>query len=256
MSKYILLALFVILLSGCVEKRIIKVTTVDRPYQGYKEAVKQQVKRPTVPKEEHIKEEILIKNNPNLGNVKVLVPKNRAILDVNISALEITSSNINNSIKDDIKDEDSKISQTHRVVQRIDFPVEEYINLPKFGNSEVSGSVYLINSETGEKIIKENLKLYLNPVTSYSRQWYEESYLNGNKMTPPDKRLFNYLKFTMSDSNGNFHFFGVPKGDYYLGVRIDCGSECGFDKKRVIRIVKEVYVDGDLREIELSKVIP
>lgn|GEM_PF-1365376 len=245
-NKYSLIILLVLIFSfsGCVEKRVIKVTTVDRTHHRYKEPIKR-VTRAGFPREERVKEEILIRNNPNLGNIKVLVPKNRATLDVNISETESNS---------DIDELESK--EEHKIVQRVDFPEEEYRNLLKFGNSEVSGRVYIINNQTDEKIVKESLKLYLNPVTSYSRQWYEESYLNGNKMTPPDRRLFNYLKYTVSDADGNFSFFGVPKGNYYLGVRIDCGSECGFDKKRIIRIVKEIYVDGDLKDIELFKSVP
>jgi len=47
-----------------------------------------------------------------------------------------------------------------------------------------------------------------------------------------------------------------PVGSYFLGVRIDCDSECGFDSKKIIRVVKEIYVDGNLKDIELSKTVP
>ncbi len=125
------------------------------------------------------------------------------------------------------------------------------------GSSTISGRVYLINSIDDEQVIKRNLKLYLNPVTSYSRQWYEHSYLEGYKMTPPDKRLYNYLKFTTTDSNGEFSFFGVPAGEYYLGVKLRCGGECGYDGEKIIRVVKEVYVgDGGTTSVDLTKVVP
>ncbi len=85
-------------------------------------------------------------------------------------------------------------SREPKLIQRMEFPEDEYMLLPKFGNNEVSGRVYLINGDSEDEIVKSNLKLYLNPVTSYSKQWYEESYLNGNKMSQPDRRLFNYPK--------------------------------------------------------------
>jgi hypothetical protein len=244
MFKYILFSV-IFILSGCVEKRVIQISSVDRDsiYRGDSSRY-HRTSRPRVQREEVVKEEILIKNNPNLENIKVLVPKNRPTLDVNISS-KFEESNIGwNS------------NMEHKIVERVDFPEDEYINLPKVGDNEVSGRVYLINSNTDDEIAKRGLKLYLNPVTSYSKQWYEESYLNGHKMTPPDRRLFNYLRYTMSEDNGNFNFFGVPSGRYYLGVRIDCGKECGFSSKRIIRVVKEIYVDGNLNDIELSKVIP
>jgi len=67
----------------------------------------------------------------------------------------------------------------------------------------------------GKRIAGSGTRLYLNPVTSYSKQWYEESYLGGYKMQKADPKLFNYLKFTASDSNGVFGFYGVPSGSIY-----------------------------------------
>jgi len=253
MFRYILLATLTFFLSGCVEKRVIKVTTVDRTSTAHRQVAHQTRHRvPRRDREERVKEEILIRNNPNLGEVRqrVLVPKNRPTLDVNLSLYR----NINRPKS--LLEARGVENRPKRVVKRIPFPQEEYRNLPKFGENEVSGRIYLIDSTTGEEIVKGNLKLYLNPVTSYSRQWYEESYLNGNKMTPPDKRLFNYLRFTISDSSGNFSFFGVPAGSYYLGAKIECDEGCGSSSQKVIRVVKEIYVDGNLRDIELSKSIP
>jgi len=231
-NKYSLIILLVLIFSfsGCVEKRVIQVSRVDRSSVSKRPTTTTtRVPRPKFPREERIKEEILIRNNPNLGHIVssntnrntnrnreivvererersrrrvVLVPRNRPVLDVNISE----SMNLNGELE--THEEESR--EPKKIIQRMEFPQEEYINLPKFGENEVSGRVYLINGNTGEEIVKSSLKLYLNPVTSYSKQWYEESYLNGNKMTPPDRRLFNYLRFTTSDDSGNFHFFGVP----------------------------------------------
>jgi hypothetical protein len=87
--------------------------------------------------------------------------------------------------------------------------------------------------------------LYLNPLTSYSEQWYKESYLGGYKMQKADSRLFNYLKFTASDKNGNFAFYGVPSGSYYLIGTVKCGEECGYDSMKNIRIATKVSVRGN-----------
>ncbi len=93
-------------------------------------------------------------------------------------------------------------------------------------------NVYWVNST----------RLYLNPITSYSEQWYEESYLGGYKMQEADPRLFNYLKFTASDKNGKFAFYGVPSGSYYLIGTVKCGEECGYDSMKNIRIATKVSV--------------
>ncbi len=139
------------------------------------------------------------------------------------------------------------------VVERIPFPVSEYASIVRSGRGTVKGSIYLVDA-SGRKIFGRHTRLYLNPVTSYSRQWYTQSYINGKKMGKADPRLFNYLKFTSSDKNGNFAFYGVGEGRYYLIGIVKCAAECGYDTPQNIRIAKEVYVkDGETVETDLDK---
>jgi hypothetical protein len=138
-------------------------------------------------------------------------------------------------------------------VQRIPFPEEEYSALNKIGNATVKGKIYAI-LPNGQRVYAKQTRLYLNPVTSYSTQWYKESYLGGAKMSKVDHRLFNYLKFTTSDNNGNFEFLNIPSGSYYLIGVIKCGTECGFAREKSIRVAKKINVLGDeVKEVELSK---
>jgi len=138
-------------------------------------------------------------------------------------------------------------------VQRIPFPVAEYSALVRTGKGTVQGHIYLYDAY-GTKIYGSKTRLYLNPVTSYSRQWYEQSYINGYKMGKADPRLFNYLRFTASDDQGVFAFYGVPTGSYYLIGTVTCGSECGYPNPKNIRIAKEVYVEGNqIIDTDLSR---
>ncbi|MBT8349239.1 MAG: carboxypeptidase regulatory-like domain-containing protein, partial [Sulfurovum sp.] len=109
---------------------------------------------------------------------------------------------------------------------RIEFPASEYYRLARTGKGTVKGTIY-VKDYYDKRVLGANTRLYLNPVTSYSEQWYEESYLGGYKMQKADSRLFNYLKFTASDKNGKFAFYGVPSGSYYLIGTVKCGEECG-----------------------------
>jgi len=129
-------------------------------------------------------------------------------------------------------------------VNRIAFPVSEYANLQKLGKGTIKGSIYLQDA-SGRQVAGSGTRLYLNPVTSYATQWYEESYVDGNKMQKADSRLFNYLKFTASDFGGRFAFYGVPSGSYYLIGTVKCGQECGFGGTKNIRIAKKVAVSGN-----------
>lgn len=129
-------------------------------------------------------------------------------------------------------------------VKRMAFPASEYHRLPKSGRGTVKGNIFVKNMY-GEKVMGGGTRLYLNPATSYSNQWYNESYLDGQKMERADSRLFNYLKFTAANSSGKFAFYGVPSGSYYLIGTVKCGRACGYDGMRNIRIATRVSVYGN-----------
>ena len=129
-------------------------------------------------------------------------------------------------------------------MERIEFPISEYNSLPRSGRGTVKGQIYLSDSY-GSKVVGAGTRLYLNPLTSYSKQWYIESYLGGNRMQKADARLFNYLKFTAADSKGNFAFYGVPNGSYYLIGTVKCGEECGYSSEQSIRLATRVSVRGN-----------
>ena len=195
------------------------------------------VKRPRVP----IKEEILINKNPNLGN-RVKVPTNNPSLSMGDNG-------------DQSSAEEMSLQNSGRM-ERIDFPVDEYKRIRKVGRSTVTGKVFLANSYTSTNVMGKKVKLYLNPVTSYSEQWYQESYLSGYKMSKSDPRLYNYLKFTMSNGEGKFNFFGVPSGQYYLVGTMTCGAECGFEESKTVRLVKEISVGRGTTRVDLMKNVP
>ena len=136
------------------------------------------------------------------------------------------------------------LEQSEQKVQRILFPLNEYNKLARRGKGTVEGDIYLLDLY-GEKIYGKDTRLYLNPVTNYSTQWYKESYIKGNKMSEPDSRLFNYLRFTASNSNGHFAFYGVPSGSYYLIGTVTCASGCGYETSKNIRVATKVKVVGN-----------
>jgi hypothetical protein len=151
----------------------------------------------------------------------------------------------------DISDLDKNLTESETVIReesekvaRIPFPVEEYAHLHRMGKGTIKGQIYLTDGYD-RKVFGKGTRLYLNPKTSYSDQWYEESYIGGHKMQKADNRLFNYLRFTSSDQNGNFAFYGVPSGSYYLIGTVTCGTECGYDRPTQRRIATLVTVRGN-----------
>ena len=157
-----------------------------------------------------------------------------------------------NQVVTPIKQDNVKV-QNRTLVQRNAFPDSEYNSLAKIGKATVSGHIY-INGSNGSKVYGRQTRLYLNPVTSYSTQWYKKSYLGGAKMSKVDSRLFNYLKFTTSDSNGKFEFLNIPSGSYYLIGVVKCGKQCGYSSIKSIRIAKKISVFGSNGiDVDLSK---
>ncbi|NKQ41362.1 MAG: carboxypeptidase regulatory-like domain-containing protein [Sulfurovum sp.] len=151
--------------------------------------------------------------------------------------------------------ETSKEATETTIIPRVSFPESEYRRLAKTGSGTVKGMIYLSDAY-GKKIYGKQTRLYLNPVTSYSRQWYTESYIGGYKMAKADKKLFNYLRFTTSNTQGKFAFYGVPNGSYYVIGVVKCGQECGYSTPRSIRIAKEVTISGsETVDVDLGKMI-
>ena len=128
-------------------------------------------------------------------------------------------------------------------IQRVPFPIDEYRKLARRGKGTVKGRI-LLQDAYEKEILGSGTRLYLNPITSYSKQWYQESYLGGYKMQKADTRLFNYLRFTASNSAGEFAFYGVPNGKYYLIGTVKCAQECGYETQKNIRIATIVKVKG------------
>jgi hypothetical protein len=155
----------------------------------------------------------------------------------------VDTSDLDDEISDTLNEDNTEDVRPQKMA-RIDFPVEEYTQLSRSGKGTVKGSIF-VNNSSEERIVGKNTRLYLNPVTSYSEQWYNESYLDGNKMEKADSRLFNYLRFTASNTNGEFAFYGVPSGSYYLIGTVKCGLECGYEVPKSIRIAVHVSIHGN-----------
>lgn len=169
--------------------------------------------------------------------------------DVNVNS----NRNFWSTSVDDVDISDDNLTENEMMISedggenkmaRIAFPESEYYRLARTGKGTIKGTIY-VKDYYDRPILGASTRLYLNPVTSYSEQWYQQSYLGGYEMQEADPRLFNYLKFTASDQNGKFAFYGVPSGSYYLIGTVKCGEECGYDSTKNIRIATKVSVYGN-----------
>jgi hypothetical protein len=199
-----------------------------------------------------IREEILINKNPNLGE-RISVPHNNPSMGTVVADKDEHDKNVDNEI--DQTEMESKTPH-NTPMERMAFPVNEYARLQKRGRSTLMGTIYVENVNSSEKIMGKKVKLWLNPVTSYSNQWYEEDYLGGYKLSKIDKRIYNYMKLEYSTMNGKFTFSGIPRGEYYLVGSVKCTEACGLGNTKSIRLVKKVSVGSGATTINLVKNVP
>ena len=110
-------------------------------------------------------------------------------------------------------------AQQPTVIERIPFNVAEFSSLKKIGNATVTGHAF-IKARDGKIYYAEKVQARLNPITTYSRQWYDVHYKEKIRITDADPRYLKYVYKADIDTEGRFTFNNIPAGDYYLSAPI------------------------------------
>jgi hypothetical protein len=111
--------------------------------------------------------------------------------------------------------------------RRMAFPEAEYLALPKTGNATVKGQAFL-TTKGGDVKLAAGKRIILNPVTSYSLEWYERSYVPAVRMEEADAKLDTYIRTQVADANGRFVFKNVPTGEYFVTTTITWEVPTGY----------------------------
>lgn len=138
------------------------------------------------------------------------------------------------------------------VTQRIPFPEAELASLVLKGDKIVTGTVFLVD-QLDEKQLGGGSEVVLEPVSSYSQQWYDVKYLANRSIAKPDQRYEVYLKKTTADDAGRFSFSGVAPGNYFLRAPLfweatTCSA--GVVRTEVI-ITKKISISKDDTTLEI-----
>lgn len=114
-------------------------------------------------------------------------------------------------------------------LQRMPFPEAEYATLqkPGTGRAIVRGQAFL-KTRSGDIKTAAGNQVFLNPVTSYSLEWYEKSYLSNRKMQASDTRLLSYMPIQVADGSGHFLFKNVPAGEYFISTNVTWEAPTGY----------------------------
>ena len=141
-------------------------------------------------------------------------------------------------------------------VSRIPFPLEEYQALSSSGTATVKGQAFL-KARGGDVKFAAGSVVLLNPVTSYSLEWYEKSYLTDRPMGPADSRIWNFIRKQTANENGRFVFNNVPPGEYFVTTLITWEEPAGFQGELRLHggvITKRIAVhDGDNIDIIVTR---
>lgn len=105
------------------------------------------------------------------------------------------------------------------VQRKTQFDEAEYAPYGKPGTSAIVGQAFL-KTRAGDVKYGAGNTVYLNPVTNYSREWFELHVLGGKNLAPADSRINQYIREARADGQGGFEFQGIPAGEYYVTCHI------------------------------------
>jgi hypothetical protein len=105
------------------------------------------------------------------------------------------------------------------VERKAKFIESEYAPYAGEGTATLCGQA-VVQTRRGEFKYGAGNEAYLNPVTSYSTEWYRVSVIGGRSLTKADPKALAYNRATRADGNGRFCFENIPSGDYYLACPV------------------------------------
>ena len=95
------------------------------------------------------------------------------------------------------------------------FNEQEYAQYAYAGTGTISGQV-MVRAEGGQTRPAEGSQVSLNPVTSYSTEWWNRTVVGGLNLRSADEREQKYLRTAVTDAQGRFLFSDLPRGEYFV----------------------------------------
>ena len=106
------------------------------------------------------------------------------------------------------------------------FHESEYEPYSRSGTAEICGHA-LLRTPGGDPQLGAGARVYLQPVTTYSTEWFTTVIKRHKKLEPADARSLKYQRTVRGDSKGKFCFFNLPSGEYYLACLISWKGGAG-----------------------------
>jgi hypothetical protein len=103
------------------------------------------------------------------------------------------------------------------------FNEQEYAQYAYAGTGTISGQV-VVRGEGGQTRPAEGSQVSLNPVTSYSTEWWNRTVVGGLNLRSADEREQKYLRTANTDAEGRFAFADLPRGEYFVVAALNTGT--------------------------------
>lgn len=95
------------------------------------------------------------------------------------------------------------------------FIESEYAPYAGTGTATIKGQAFA-KTRGGDVKFAAGNEVFMNPVTTYSTEWFDQWVIQGQPITPSVKESYAFTWYTVADGNGNFKFTNVPAGEYYI----------------------------------------
>ena len=103
------------------------------------------------------------------------------------------------------------------------FNEQEYAQYAYAGTGTISGQVVVRGAE-GQTQPAQGSQVSLNPVTSYSTEWWNRTVVGGLNLRSADEREQKYLRTAVTDAEGRFVFGDLPRGEYFVVAALNTGA--------------------------------
>jgi hypothetical protein len=105
------------------------------------------------------------------------------------------------------------------VPRRAPFIPAEYEPYGRPGTATIVGQAFL-KTRGGDVKYCAGEPVSLNPVTTYSREWWNVVVLGRREIEPGDPRAQGFHRTTIADAEGRFRFPALPAGEYYVACHV------------------------------------
>ena len=107
------------------------------------------------------------------------------------------------------------------------FNETEYAPFAQAGSATITGQAFL-KTRGGDVKLGAGDTVYLNPVTTYSIEWFNVNAISQLPITEGDPRAAKYHKQTVADGSGHFKFSNLAPGEYFLTCTITWEVPTGY----------------------------